>query len=903
MRNTFLILLLMGWVSALSQSKDDPILHQLDELLYDSRYPEAIQLADQFKTDKSPLQLQVLNKKAEAQIRQGKFEEAAKTLQDCSQRLAALQNPEPLRSITQSNLGFLYLNQGRNDLALEILMPAASALQQANAALETAQALTYLALVYLNTGKYAQAEEQQLMALSIRKDNLPEVHELVAASYNDLGLIYSRLDLDQALNNYEKATTLYQKLHGTEHPKFAIANTNQGVVYLQLELYGDAVTYFETALKIWEKQSAQPNPSKAFVLRYLGETYSKMGNQQVAREFYDRALSMYESAYGKKHPDVAFMHLLIGNIARSQDEYDQALHAYQQSLVANVSDFESIEITANPSGKNFYSGTQLLYSLTSKAETLEARHLGKTLKLSDLTLALTTLHICDTLIDRLRQQTSNESDKISLGNIANEVYADGVRIAYLLSEVSFNHRPRYRELCFYFAEKSKAAVLQDAISDSNAKSFANIPADLLEEEKSLKAAMALVTQKLAQKPAEDEEKYLRETSFHLNQSYQEFTRQLEKNYPDYFNLKFNSAAPSISQLQALLDESTAVISYFLDQNANSERSRIFTYFITRKNFQIKEQRLPEDYDKLISGYRNSLYFSAESAFLSTSRSLYRLLIPKGIPAHITNLVILPTGRMSVIPFEALLTQPVKAVQTPFAELPYLIKTYSIRYEFSTGLILQKKAADPIKITSARLLAPVSFPEKDNLGSLPGTEKEVTDISKLLTGKNITCEVLLRKNANETVVKKEDLNQYSLIHLATHGIVDEDNPELSRIFLQNDSDAEDGNLFSGEIYNLHLNANLVTLSACQTGLGKISKGEGVIGLSRALVYAGAKNLIVSFWSVADESTAELMTDFYQDILQNQNRGFTEGLRNSKLKMINSEKNSAPYYWAPFVLIGY
>jgi CHAT domain-containing protein len=142
----------------------------------------------------------------------------------------------------------------------------------------------------------------------------------------------------------------------------------------------------------------------------------------------------------------------------------------------------------------------------------------------------------------------------------------------------------------------------------------------------------------------------------------------------------------------------------------------------------------------------------------------------------------------------------------------------------------------------------------------------------------------------------------LIHLATHGIVDENNPELSRIFLQTDSEAEDGNLFSGEIYNLHLNADLVTLSACQTGLGKISKGEGVIGLSRALVYAGAKNIMVSFWSVADESTAVLMTDFYKLLLEKPAINYSENLREAKLNMIDS-KFAAPYYWAPFILIGF
>jgi CHAT domain-containing protein len=538
-----------------------------------------------------------------------------------------------------------------------------------------------------------------------------------------------------------------------------------------------------------------------------------------------------------------------------------------------------------------------------KAQALEAKHLGETLKESELTLGLKTLQAADSLIDQIRQQITNESDKITLGAIANEVYGDGVRIAYLLSDVALRHRKTYRELSFYFAEKSKSAVLLEAISDTNAKSFANIPDDLLEEEKSLKAAIALISQKLAQKPSVEEEKYLRETLFSLNRAYQDFTKRLENQYPEYFNLKFNSASPTTAQLQKLLPKKTAMLSYFIDEDErNPENSRLYTFMLTQKKFRIIDSRLPVEYDKYITGLRNGLYFSEIRTFTATSRALHKLLIPMFMPRGIEDLVIIPTGRMGVIPFEVLMEKD-PAEKTDFNKLPYLIKKYSIRYEFSAGLILQKKQ-DPasVWITSVMLCAPVRFPEKDNLNDLPGTETEVNTISKLFQSKNIPNRIFLNNQANETEIKSGKLKDYSLIHFATHGIVDETSPELSRIYLQSDSEAEDGNLFAGEIYNLQLNANLVSLSACQTGLGKISKGEGVIGLSRALVYAGAKNIIVSFWSVADESTAELMTDFYKYLLENPSASYSSDLRQAKLGMLNS-KYASPYYWAPFILIGF
>ena len=117
----------------------------------------------------------------------------------------------------------------------------------------------------------------------------------------------------------------------------------------------------------------------------------------------------------------------------------------------------------------------------------------------------------------------------------------------------------------------------------------------------------------------------------------------------------------------------------------------------------------------------------------------------------------------------------------------------------------------------------------------------------------------------------------------------------------ESGENDGVLFSGEIYNLELDADLVVLSACETGLGKISKSEGIIGLSRALLYAGADNIIVSLWKVTDKSTAKLMVDFYSNLLENEAER-AEALHRTKLKMIEQGEFAHPFFWSPFVLIG-
>lgn len=282
----------------------------------------------------------------------------------------------------------------------------------------------------------------------------------------------------------------------------------------------------------------------------------------------------------------------------------------------------------------------------------------------------------------------------------------------------------------------------------------------------------------------------------------------------------------------------------------------------------------------------------------TSSALSNLLIPE-LPARVNDLVIIPTGRLGTIPFEALLTKSVPS--TDYHLLPFLVHQYSIRYEFSAGLAYQKKQTHS-SITSALFCAPVTFAEHAGLNALPGTAREVNTIANIFKEKNINSLIYLNEQATEAKIKTQSLKEYSLLHFATHGVVDENTPELSRIYLQTGADAEDGALFAGEIYTMELGANLVTLSACETGLGKISKGEGIIGLSRALVYAGAKNIIVSYWSVSDESTEQLMTSFYSHLVNNNQPMYSRELRAAKLAILKSNY-AAPYYWAPFVLIGF
>src|SRR5207245_7846430 len=165
------------------------------------------------------------------------------------------------------------------------------------------------------------------------------------------------------------------------------------------------------------------------------------------------------------------------------------------------------------------------------------------------------------------------------------------------------------------------------------------------------------------------------------------------------------------------------------------------------------------------------------------------------------------------------------------------------------------------------------------------------------------ELWLDLNASEENLRNRDLMNYRVVHIATHGLLDAERPQFTGVVLSMvGNKMGDGFLRTDEIFNLKLGAPLVMLSACETGLGKEKQGEGVIGLTRAFMYAGAPTVGVSLWSVADKSTAELMRDFYGRLLASSPKPTASSLRDAQLSMISGKKYSAPFYWAPFVLVG-
>ncbi|HYO91271.1 MAG TPA: CHAT domain-containing protein, partial [Pyrinomonadaceae bacterium] len=329
-------------------------------------------------------------------------------------------------------------------------------------------------------------------------------------------------------------------------------------------------------------------------------------------------------------------------------------------------------------------------------------------------------------------------------------------------------------------------------------------------------------------------------------------------------------------------------------------------------------------------------------FANASNALYKTAVePAASIIGDKRLLIVPDGALNYVPFEALVTT---AGGSDYGTMPYLIKTNEVIYAPSAsvvGVIRQQGAkasgkdmlivADPVfnsndpRAKGAAATATVSAETRGlglasaltdvagapattpatglQLARLNGTRLEAEQISKLARASGARADVWLDLDANEAKVGMTDIKNYRIVHIATHGLLNAERPQFTGLVLSLVGNKQgDGFLRTDEIFNLGLNSRLVMLSACETGLGKQKKGEGVIGLTRAFMYAGTPTVGVSLWSVADNSTALLMTDFYKRLLATPDGSPTAAMRAAQQNMITGKKYAAPYYWAPFVLVG-
>ncbi|MCF8338762.1 MAG: CHAT domain-containing protein [Bacteroidales bacterium] len=350
---------------------------------------------------------------------------------------------------------------------------------------------------------------------------------------------------------------------------------------------------------------------------------------------------------------------------------------------------------------------------------------------------------------------------------------------------------------------------------------------------------------------------------------------------------------------------------------------IFAATKEKQTFRVVE--FPEEeINELISVMRNNLQveefvnFDKKSyrQYTDASHQLYKkLLKPVWEMTEERDLVIIPDGMLGYIPFKLFLTDSVNtgslADKMDYKNLPYLLKKKTISYAYSSTLLfsdIKEKTPDRKRVLA---MAPsyenISNTPVDSIFNrrqggeillpIPGISTEVKNIS------NTYKSTVFRDTLATEKTFKREAPEYSVLHLAMHAIVDDENPMYSKlVFYQDSANKNQGLLNTYELFELSLSAEMAVLSACNTGYGKLQRGEGIMSLARGFLYAGVPNVVMTLWPIEDESTSKIMNLFYKELAKGKEKD--EALRQAKLRFLENTDmlNAHPHFWGSFVTIG-
>jgi CHAT domain-containing protein len=856
------------------------------------------------------------------------------------------------------NLGLAYGEMGSFDKALKSISDAREIIMEifGDQSLPMSTNLNNQQKILSDQGKKYNSLELQLKALRIIKSIYGDQSTVeLAMAYNNLGAGYMELeDHEQASLYLDLALDIYESLFGKNHPETFDTRYNKAQLKYKKSRYDESIQLIEENLGYIERHNPDDVNNKMTNLRLLASCFQTMQQPQKALQTNQKALDLIKTNASESIEILANLGDLWnnqGSIALALDSlsyaissYQKALNIYEQlyappsyqlSLIHNnladcyrqngqldlaISELEKSEQMNLINGQ--VQGHLITYFLTQVKRVdilFELYESNQDLKY--LLTAEPLLKRAEELLIETEKQIISESDKIEYSVWKSLLSFIGIKNAYYqyLSDPNLSTLNK----AFQFAERSKSNILLQSLEKSKVKKIAGVDDSLIKRKNELEKTIIDVRDELFknQFKEKDNRSYiqsLNQRMISLNEELRLVNLQILEQQKNRLNTKKDI---TIQALQSTLKEGELIVEY-----AASDQ-KLFAFLITKQEAEMVMMPYEDSFSKLITAHRNAIFYRQDAAFNVVSKRIGNLIWKpindkiQNLNTPITEITVIPEGPLNYLPFESI----------RFDER-FLIENYAINYAYSAGLkILNSTYKTDDSQRSLLAFAPVFADESiakmtegakdvfaasrhfsdettrgftvrgDYISPLPATKTEVENINQLALNAGQKSEYFVMKEASESQFKQQLQNNYRYLHFATHGFVNEAIPEYSGVFLsQEDKSEEDCILFASEIYSMDIQSDLVTLSACETGLGKFSQGEGIVGLARAFMYAGSKNLLVSQWQVDDSSTSELMVNFYTKIFKGESK--SSSLRQAKLSLLGHPEYRQPYFWAPFILIG-
>ena len=842
----------------------------------------------------------------QAGLNYGSLGENNQAIHSMEQALQTWENQEDKTTLkiakAHNNLGVFYRRNARFDKALDHYLKALNIYNQVLDSLNPhiASAYNNISIIYEGNGDYDQAMVYINEAINIAENNPKSSSAGTAKKYNTLGKIYmAKGDTVRAYENYRRALGLWLENPEQNFPDLAIVYNNLGVVCFLEQKFDKSHDYYSKAISIWKKYY---NGSHSDIADYhfnIASIYIQKEEFEKAKFELSLALETGMEFYNPQHPFIAVCYMKFGEIARNEGDYDKAFEYIQMAL------------EANRINRQILSDIDQLRILSEKALVYTDRYNFSSGNTSDLDSTVLIYKTVSKLIDDLRKSYKTKGSMLTLSQVAAEYYREAIPICYQLYKQSGNKKHIID--AFYFAEKNRANVLVETMLEYKSERASGILDSLLERKEELRSKLLLYEQELQDERFKKEKRDLvkiqdlEKKSEDINTDYIELINIFENNHKNYFDLRYNTQVITPEEVSESLPEGSTLIEYVLSDSViyiftiNKINTSVIKKPLDSLDFRIKELR-----EILAAMHISKIDDQVYNRYVESAYRLYLQLIqPVEDWIEGNRLIIVPDGKLGYIPFEVLLTG--KATKTNFKDLSYLLKQYLVTYansatiQFNLLPEMECRANNNFygiapfsEDTQAGLKAEMS--NRFVLSPLPSTATEIESIKEMLGGDIYTGENAAKSNF------LDEASKYKIIHIATHGIIDDEFPMESALFFYPTDSITDNKLTTSDLFGLRFHAEMVVLSACNTGYGKLNRGEGIMSLARGFSYAGVPSVTMSLWSINDKSTAIIMHGFYKYL----KKGYTKdnALRQAKLDYISQSDQmfANPYYWGGFVFIG-
>jgi len=809
----------------------------------------------------------------------------------------------------QKELSVIYTQKGRLSFFIGKFSESIALYSQSINFLDKAQGSPYekaniyeqLADVHYMLKDYDNALHMYLKSDTILKALLPDNHSRIITLHTDLAAVYKGLgDYEKAIYYFSEAASK-SKLSAYQYRVF-------GETYLRVDSLDKAERYLLLAKSIAESRPIIDKEELGDAQFFLGSYYleTKRNKLKCLRNL-NLAIEEYRSAFGDKNEPMGRALLMLAKYYIQENNTEKALEILQSSIIALSPGFNSKNTFINPERVELQKQS-VANTLGWKALAL-ADHYKKTKDIDYLVASFDTYQLSLKMIDGFRLSQKYGSNLI-LNKEVNNLLNQAIEVSYLL--YTLTKEQRYFEAAFSFIEQNKSTALLASLQQNDSIRLSNVPTALVEKENSLKQNLLSLEEKMGTIASSNANQKLSSEYLQQKNDFHNSLDSIQKilaiNHPEYYRLFYGNNVISIDDVQKQLSRNKVLVDYAITD------SLLLVYVISKGSAELYSKKMPPNFDtdilRLLQLLRSVNTENSDvdyQSFIKLAFENYQFLLgdfAQSIKGK--EVLIVPDGILSYLPFDVLLTDTIAKEQPDYRELHYFLRenvcstlnsaaiyfSYSKKKTPNSGQIIAFAPSYSIFDTIN-----TSNSESYNLLPLNYVKYELESISLLFDPKILKGDKATKANFLNLAPKG------SVLHLAMHAVLNDTEPLKSQLVFSPDSESNLSGLFTvSELFGMELSADLAVLSACNSGNGMLNKGEGIMSLSTGFQYAGVPSVVMTHWDVNDKYSADLMAGFYSYLARGMDKNLA--LHRSKIDLLNSSNAmySHPYYWAGFTLIG-